>query len=282
MSESATSPYTDDALQKEALNYKTRGEFYKKSRKFYDAAHYRGKDFLDKICSHMKESITNPYSFEELLKISQKYSLRKDLKKNDGSAYVTILKLPKDKKEQCFSHMGIPLWEIYSKEEVLNISLNFKTRSEFKLAKPGAYSAAKRLGIFDKATVHMKRSAGSSYPEEEILKIVKKLYPSAFKLKSIGHRFLDKPFIHGFEIDIYVPELKLGIEFDGTTFHSYKYLRGTKKKSKWSDDDIRNYHKLKDDWFALDGIKILHIPGVDWKESPEACIQRCLDFLASK
>jgi uncharacterized protein (DUF488 family) len=56
-------------------------------------------------------------------------------------------------------------------------------------------------------------------------------------------------------------------------------MRKNKSKKFWSDDDIRNYHEIKDDWFASKGIKILHIKEEDWIADKEICIQRCLKFL---
>lgn len=83
------------------------------------------------------------------------------------------------------------------------------------------------------------------------------------------------------QVDIYIPELKLGVEFDGNYHHSFEYMRGCKKKVKWSDDDIRNYHEIKDTWFLTKGIAVLHIKEKDWLENKQACIQKCLDFLSN-
>ena len=71
------------------------------------------------------------------------------------------------------------------------------------------------------------------------------------------------------------------IEFDGTYTHSFDYMRKDRKIELWSDDDLRNYHDLKDKYFLSIGIKVFHIKEADWDLDPEACIKRCLDFLAS-
>ena len=56
-------------------------------------------------------------------------------------------------------------------------------------------------------------------------------------------------------------------------------MRRDSHKKLWSDEDIRNYHEIKDSWFASNGIQILHIKEEDWIQDKEACIKKCLDFL---
>jgi hypothetical protein len=53
------------------------------------------------------------------------------------------------------------------------------------------------------------------------------------------------------EIDIYLPELKLGFEFNGLYWHSNKFKE-------------KNYHLNKTDWFKEKGIRIIHIWEDDW------------------
>jgi len=54
------------------------------------------------------------------------------------------------------------------------------------------------------------------------------------------------------EIDIYLPELGIGFEFNGIWWHSQKY------KDKW-------YHIKKTEFFEKRGIRIIHIWEDDWK-----------------
>ncbi len=69
---------------------------------------------------------------------------------------------------------------------------------------------------------------------------------SIYKGKVISN---DRTVIGPQEIDIFLPDLKLGFEFDGTYWHSLK-----------SD----NYHKHKDELGLKSGVKIYHIDEVDW------------------
>lgn len=57
------------------------------------------------------------------------------------------------------------------------------------------------------------------------------------------------------EIDIYLPDYKLGIELDGIYVHSE--IGGGKDK---------NYHKEKDEFFQTFGIKVLHFWDIEWIE----------------
>lgn len=64
----------------------------------------------------------------------------------------------------------------------------------------------------------------SSFPEQAILYYVKKLYPDAVnKYKEI--------FSHSMELDVYIPSIRLGIEFDGANWHNTatQYRREKKK-----------------------------------------------------
>ena len=64
----------------------------------------------------------------------------------------------------------------------------------------------------------------TSFPEQAILYYVKKLYPDAVnRYKEI--------FEHSMELDVYIPSIRLGIEFDGAAWHnSAAQLKREKKK----------------------------------------------------
>jgi hypothetical protein len=70
-------------------------------------------------------------------------------------------------------------------------------------------------------------------------------------ISSIYNGEVVQSYRDGLEIDIYLPELKLGFEFNGLYWHSEEY------KSK-------NYHREKTDYFNELGIRIIHIWEDDW------------------
>jgi hypothetical protein len=80
-----------------------------------------------------------------------------------------------------------------------------------------------------------------SIKEKELLEFIKSIYTG-----EIVSSYRDS-----LEIDIYLPELKLGFEFNGLYWHSNKFKE-------------KNYHLNKTDWFKEKGIRIIHIWEDDW------------------
>jgi hypothetical protein len=80
-----------------------------------------------------------------------------------------------------------------------------------------------------------------SIKEKELLEYIKSIYSGEI---ISGYR-------DGLEIDIYLPELNIGFEFNGLYYHS----------SKFKD---KNYHLNKTNHFKEKGIRIIHIWEDDW------------------
>jgi len=80
-----------------------------------------------------------------------------------------------------------------------------------------------------------------SIKEKELFKFIKSIYDGE----------IIQSYREGLEIDIYVPELRIGFEFNGLYYHSDKY------KDKW-------YHLNKTKHFEERGIRIIHIWEDDW------------------
>lgn len=270
--------WTRDRLNEESLKYSTRSEFQIGSPTPYSVSVQKGKEFLDSICTHMSPSLTEPYSLEELIEEAKLYSRRIDFQSGSPSMYVVSKR--RNDYENIVSHMNPSLTEAYSLKEIENEANKYTVCGDFKKNSPKLYSAASKRGILDQVCFHMKHSKTSSIPEIEIFNIVKSYHPDTKKLIDRRVKIKNKAYIKGFHIDIFVPSLKLGIEFDGKHYHSFKYMRKDKSKILWPDYDIRNYHKLKDDWFDSKGVKILHIKEEDWDLDKEACIALCKKFLS--
>jgi hypothetical protein len=71
---------------------------------------------------------------------------------------------------------------------------------------------------------------GTSKGEKELMEWVKNLFPSAIKTKKQLNK-KDKRFYYGY--DIYIPELRLLIEFDGLIWHSEKFSTPKKYRKTW-------------------------------------------------
>lgn len=90
-------------------------------------------------------------------------------------------------------------------------------------------------------TVCFPISSLSSIKENMISSYLKSIYDG-----EIIHNYRDK-----FEIDIYLPSLKIGFEFNGIYWHSDKFKD-------------RKYHLNKKKYFNEKGIKLIHIWEDDW------------------
>ena len=146
----------------------------------------------------------------------------------------------------------------WTKELLQEEALKYNTRGTFRSGNAAAAMASVRWGIFDEICSHMLPAWQISSGENSTL------------------------YIRGFDVDIFVPELNKGIEFDGTYWHSFEKMRSDPKRKNWPDEDILSYHQIKDDYFFSRGIKIIHITDKEWMKDKEKCVKKCLTFLDGK
>lgn len=266
--------WTLEKLKEEALKYDMGTDFAKYSNGAYQSAYRKG--ILDEICSHMKDRRIN-WTVELIQLEANKYTVISDFRKYSFRAYSTA----HNRKiiDMVCTHMkdAYTYWTV----ETIQIEANkYAKRSEFKIGNPTCYYAAKRRKILDLVCLHMKNSGTSSLLEKELFGLIKTFYPSVKKITDRKVMIRDKPHIHGFDIDIFIPELNRGIEFDGEYWHSFKFMRKQKRRENWPDGDIFHYHEIKDGYFLSKGIQILHVKEEDWIENKQACIDKCLEFLS--
>lgn len=266
---------TIEEVHKEALGYSNRTAFWQGSSGAYDKAQRMG--WLDTVCAFMGEKSNEAYTYNELKSIALNYNKKEDFRKNDCGAFTAAHKMGII--SDICPHMNI-FWEKKwpTFEAIHAEALKYNRRGEFKKKSAGAWDAACRLGVLEQVCSHMKKSHSISLKEQELGFIIRAIFSTAKTLKS-KTTIQGRPYIKRFDIDIFIPELNKGIEFDGTYHHSFERMRKCKQKKSWSDDDIRNYHEIKDSWFASKGIQILHIKEEDWDLNKEICIERCLNFL---
>jgi len=260
-----------EMLQKEALKYKTRVEFQKNSKGAYLAAYRR--DLLDQICTHMRFPKTKPYTFEELKVEALNYKTKGEFR----STPLYHVAHRKGLLDQVCSHMT-PVLNYWTDEELIKEALKYTTRTEFSKNSSG-YQTAHARGILDQICSHMKILGATSIPEKKLFDLIKEVYSETKRLKDRRVSILNKPYIHGMEIDIYIPNLNKGIEFDGRYWHSIPGLK--RSHPNWPEKDLRNYHQIKDDYFLSKGIQILHINEIDWLKNRESCLKKCLTFLST-
>ena len=267
---------SNEELRLEALKYVRKIDFQNISNSYYKQAWRKGLEFLNEICSHMETEWEPKWeTIEEIQIEAHKYKNRTSFARGSSGAYDRAQRM--GWLGTVCSFMGKKSNEAYSYEEIIAEALKHIKKSLFRKKAPGIWEAAYRRYDYNEICSHMKRSGDISCKEQELMDKLKETFFSAKTLKDRTVKISNKPYIRGFDIDIYVPEFNKGVEFDGEHWHSFEQLR--KRLKKWSDEDICNYHQLKDDWFATKGIQILHIKEEDWDLDEQTCIQRCLEFL---
>jgi hypothetical protein len=267
-----------------ANKYQYKTEFARKSPGSYQFL-LKNK-MLDEACKHMPNRKDRKIilTYEIVKSIALKYSIRSKFSEMDGSAYNKALEL--GILDEICAHMPINAnagkhadnfkW---TDDALLLVAKQYATRTELKMGSSGAYDAMVKSGTIEKYCSHMKLSKNTSSFEKELFEIINNVYPNSRKYYDRKVKINKKHYIKGFQIDIYVDELKKGIEFDGKYYHSFEFMRKDPKKVMWTDDDIKNYHKLKDEWFKSKGIQILHIKEVEWLKDKNKCVKKCFDFL---
>ena len=89
----------------------------------------------------------------------------------------------------------------------------------------------------------------------------------------------DRIVIKPHEIDIYLPDYKIGIEFNGSYWHSADTLVRNKHITL---NQARNYHSMKTNKAKRVGVKLIHIGEKDWKNKRGKVLIRMLELLHCK
>ena len=281
MEPSLTEAYSMEEFFAEASKHDRKTDFRKANQGLYDSAYKRG--VLDIICANMPENDAvcgeDHHNFKWPTSLLQeranKYTRKIDFLNGDPNAYAAAY--VKGVLEEICSNMD-ESYHSWTEEEATKLAALCSSIGEFQERFYQAYQFARRVNIIGKICVYAKPPGGSSRAEREILAIVKESFSEARKLIGSKVSIEEKPYIKRFDIDVYVESLNKGVEFDGKRHHSFEYMRRSRTKSKWSDEDIRNYHELKDSHFNSLGISILHIKEQAWLKDKQACIKEIKDF----
>jgi len=147
--------WTKENCGKEALKYKNRTDFSKKSSGAYDTAHRN--NWLDDVCKHMI-NIKKPNGYwtkERCFRESRKYNTRSEFQKKSRSAYMSAMK-HKWLNEIC-AHMS----EIrkpkgyWTKKRCEEEFLKYDRKKNVKLYSKTAYSVALKNNWIKELTLHM-------------------------------------------------------------------------------------------------------------------------------
>lgn len=96
----------------------------------------------------------------------------------------------------------------------------------------------------------------ASKPEQEIITYIKHMHPSLQVEES------NRTVLGGRELDIYIPSLKIAIEYNGLYYHSEKYITD------------KHYHVNKTKDCLKQGITVYHIFSDEWENNKEAVLHR--------
>lgn len=143
--------WTIEEVKKEALKYKTKTEFSKKSPGAYQKA-LRMKN-IDTICSHMPKDYNTPWTIERLKEEAKKYKSGGEFKRKNPGAYNKAA--IRGVLYTVCQHMK--LRKKWTEEDVALEALKYKTKTEFIKLNNDAYQAAQRKKIVDKVCRHMKK-----------------------------------------------------------------------------------------------------------------------------
>ncbi len=143
---------------------------------------------------------------------------------------------------------------------IRNLCNNHKS---FKIDKQNLFNRI-RYGIENICTKCNPIAETSTIKENEIVDFIKSL--------NVNYIRNDRKILNGKEIDIYLPDNKLGIEFNGLYWHSNRYCN-------------RNYHLNKTETCKKLGIQLLHVFEDEWifkKEVVKSVIKSKLGIINNR
>ena len=138
--------WTEAALEERAALYTTREAFRTgPDGSAYQAALRRGRDFLDRICTHM-EPQRRTLTREFVTRIAREHRTRTEFAKADMPAYTAAL--TRGWLDDVCAHMEPPP-EIWTRERILAVIPLCESREDLKWNHGGAANAARRMGLRD-------------------------------------------------------------------------------------------------------------------------------------
>ena len=141
-------------------------------------------------------------------------------------------------------------------------------KNQHLIKKKSCVEIAQDLGVVN-STVRVKLNQfgidvnhyyNVSFAEKEIFKFIED--------KNIVILKNNRKIISPYELDIYIPEYKLAIEFNGAFWHSSYSLESDKK--------YKNYHLMKTEMCKKKGIQLLHIFENEWLDEKKQNIWKSI------
>lgn len=121
-----------------------------------------------------------------------------------------------------------------------------------------------------------KNQNNTSKQEKEFVSFIKEIYKNKINEN-------DRKILNGKELDIYIPELKLAFEYDGTYWHADpRFFNENDKIKHCLASDIWERDKQKDLLCEQNGIKLIRIKEYDWKNDSNKIKQYIREIINEK
>ena len=213
--------WTLEKCIEEAKKYATKSVWATKSSGSYNCAHKN--DWLEKCCQHMESSrhLKGYWTLEVCKLDALSYTTRDDWFNAKSGGYSAAHR--KGWLDECCGHM-IELSKpdgYWTLEKCIEDANKYINRGSWKRASCSAYAIACKNKWLGECCTHMNKSSGISIPECNLMSFIKEKFDNAIHIRVTTKNFFkNKPHIHSFELDIYIPELRKAIEFNGDYWHS--------------------------------------------------------------
>jgi hypothetical protein len=263
--------WTKEKCKETAMQYSHKWQFEQRSPAGMAAARRHG--WVEEVCSHMevRKLPANTWDKESCRLEALKFNRRWEFGVKNKGAYTAAQK--NGWLDDICSHMSYQ--NKARTEESLQAEANlYSSRTEFAHHSPNAYRVAVRRKLLDKICKAYPDKTQSAL-EYNLLKLIQKHYPKAAKQR-FGKRIIGQPG-NFFELDVYIPELRKGIEFNGTYFHSFAGMK--RARPNWPDDQLSRYHDIKRDFFKKHDIEYIDIWEKDWLNDRQQCLTQISSFL---
>ena len=196
---------------------------------------------------------------QEILEESKRYSSRVQMQKQNNALYLAIHR--RNLQDRAFAHMVPTKHPVWTPEQIVAECQQYLTRQDLQKHNPSAYTAVLRYGLRNEALAHMPKSMGESEAEKNI----------AIWLRAVGVTIQTGIWLadhHGRrEIDICIPDCKIGVEYCGLYWHTEDA----------PEPRPRRYHYNKMKLAESQGIRLITIFEDEWLNRQE----QVKDFLSS-
>ena len=171
--------------------------------------------------------------------------------------------------------------EKYYLNKLKNINNNFKfefiygdkeDKRKIKIKCENGHNTIKNYYKFISNPVCTK--CNKSKPEKEIVEFIRTFYNNKL-IENNRNIILNEHSGHYLELDIYLPDINLAIEFNGTYYHSDEFIR----RSRIGFNNAKEYHNYKTDKCKEKNIKLIHINESEWTNNKSQILNNIKNFI---